>query len=309
MSRISAAALAAVLAVAFSFPAEAAQVQAFFGKETLPYAWVTGVFRDGDDVWVGTKDGTRIFRPGDRSWGSLPAGIEGKVVTGLARYGGVLYVATEKSLNVACSGGWKPMARIENAEAVNGDLAVSGKILWMAARTMIGGLLQYDGESWKLLSRGRGTGVMNNITRLEPWKGELWAGTVNNGIYRWKSGEWTVLGPENGVPGLFVTSLAGTEEGMYAGTPDGLGYFDGETWRTYNMADGLPSNKVSVLKVYKNKVIIGTFDRGISVFDGRRFKNIGRAQGLSDDRVQAVEVVGDTVWVGTVNGLNLVRIS
>ena len=173
---------------------------------------------------------------------------------------------------------------------------------------MLGGLVQYDGTQWKLLSRGEGTGVMNNITRIALWNGELWAGTTNNGIFVLKSGKWNVTGPEDGLPGLWITSLAGTDDGMYAGSPDGLGYFDGRRWKVFRVADGLPSNKVSALKAYENKVIVGTFDRGISIFDGRRFRNIGRAEGLSDDRVESIEVVEDTIWIGTINGLSLVRI-
>jgi ligand-binding sensor domain-containing protein len=283
------------------------RIDAFFGKESLPFGWVTGVFRDGNDVWVGTKNGTRIFDLAARKWRNPPAGFSGNAVTGLARFGGKLFAATDTGLNVGGRGGWETMNRIANAVTTNGDLAVSEGALWLAARTMTGGLLQFDGTAWKLLSRGEGTGVMSNITRLSFRNGELWAATTNNGIFVLKSGEWTVMGPEDGLPGLWITSLAGTGDGMYAGSPDGLGFFDGRRWKVYRVPDGLPSNKVSALKVYKNKVIIGTFDRGISIFDGRRFRNVGSAEGLSDDRVQAIEVVEDTVWVGTINGLSLIH--
>ena len=106
-----------------------------------------------------------------------------------------------------------------------------------------------------------------------------------------------------------MTSLAGLAGWMCAGTPNGLGFFDGEGWKTFGTADGLPSNKISALEVYKNGIIIGMFDRGIALFDGRRFEAVGQAAGLSDNRVESLAVVGDTVWVGTVNGLSLVRFS
>ncbi|MBI5576425.1 MAG: hypothetical protein HY896_08685 [Deltaproteobacteria bacterium] len=285
---------------------DATAIRAFFGKEALPFSWVTGVFRDGNDVWVGTKNGTRIFNLALKTWRNPPKGLMGNAVTGLARFGGTLYVATDAGLNVAGPGGWKTMDRIANAVAANGDLAASDGTLWMAARTMTGGLLEFDGTGWKLLSRGEGTGVMSNITRIHAWNGELWAGTTNNGIFHLKSGKWTVIGPEDGLPGLWITSLAAAADGIYAGTPDGLGFFDGRRWKIYRVQDGLPGNKVSSLKVYKNKVVIGTFDRGISIFDGRRFRNIGSADGLSDDRVETIEVVDDVLWVGTINGLSII---
>jgi len=300
--------ICAILCLSLAAEARDLEVRAFFGKESLPFSWVTGVFRDGDDVWVGTKGGSRIYSLSGNSWRTPPAGLTGNAVTALARFRGDLYVGTDLALNVGGPAGWKKMDRIANAASANGDIAVSEGLLCIAARTMLGGLVQYDGTQWKLLSRGEGTGVMNNITRIAPWNGELWAGTTNNGIFILKSGKWNVVGPEDGLPGLWITSLAGTDDGMYAGSPDGLGYFDGRRWKVYRVADGLPSNKVSALKVFENKVIVGTFDRGISVFDGRRFRNIGRAEGLSDDRVESIEVVDDTIWVGTINGLSLVRI-
>ena len=284
-------------------------VEAFFGKEALPYGWVTGVFREGGDVWVATRGGTRIYSETERSWREPPKEIQGQMVTGVARYGGKLYVATEKCLNVGATDGWSAELKLAKASAENGDLAVSGEKLWMAARTMVGGLLEYDGKEWKLLSRGPGTGVMNNITRLLSWKGELWAATGNNGIYRWKPDGWTVIGPEDGLPALRVTSLAGTKDGVYAGTVAGLAFYDGKKWNVFKTEEGLPSNKISVLKVVNGRVLVGTFDRGISILDGKRFENIGRAGGLSDDRIEAIEAVGDTIWVGTVNGLSRVRIS
>lgn len=284
-------------------------VEPFFGKETLPYGWVTGVFRDGDDVWVATRSGTRIYSVTDRSWREPPRDIQGQTVTGIARFGGKLYVATEKCLNVGAADGWSAEMRLAKAYAENGDLIITGEKLFMAARTMVGGLLEYDGKEWKLLSRGPGTGVMNNITRILSWKGELWAATVNNGIYRLKPEGWTVIGPEDGLPSLRVTSLAGTGDGVYAGTVAGLAFYNGKKWNVFKTEDGLPSNKISALRVSDDKVFVGTSDRGISIFDGKRFENIGQAGGLSDNRVETIEVVGDTIWVGTVNGLSRLRIS
>ena len=299
---VAAALLACLLGAAAD--AGAVQVEASFGKGALPYDWITGVFLDGSDLWVGTKSGTRIYSLADKSWRSPPEGFSGSAATGLARFGGSLYVATEAAVNVVGPDGIRVLDRIENAHAQNGRFAVSADRMWMAARTMVGGLLEFDGSSWKLLSRGPGTGVMNNITCLLAWKGELWAGTVNNGIFRSKSGVWSVLGPEDGLPGLWVTSLAGTEEGVYAGTPEGLGFFDGAGWKIYREKDGLPSNKISTLAVHKDKLIVGTFDRGIAVLQGRRFETVNQAKGMSDNRVEALETAGDDLWVGTVNGLN-----
>jgi len=300
--RAIAAATGLILSV--SQAAGAMRIDASFGKEALPYGWVTGVFLDGSDLWVGTKSGTRIYDLGGKSWRNPPEGFTGIKTTGLARFGDSLYIATEAAVNVIGLDGIKVLARIENASALNGRFAVSDDRLWLAARTMVGGLLEFDGSVWKLLSRGPGTGVMNNITSLLAWKGELWVGTVNNGIYRMNSGSWTVMGPEDGLPGLWVTSLAGTGEGVYAGTPEGLGFFDGAGWRIYREKDGLPSNKISTLTVYKDRLVVGTFDRGIAVLQGGRFETVNQAKGMSDNRVEALETAGDDLWVGTVNGLN-----
>lgn len=302
-------AMAGVIAFGVAPAAARVSVEPFFGKDALPYAWVTGVFPDGDDVWVSTKGGTRIYNVADKTWRAPAGQVEGNVVTGLARFGGLLYVATDQALNIQGPDGWRSLRQVAKANAANGTLLATETELWLAARTMTGGLLRFDGKDWTLQSRGAGTGVLNNVTRLATWSGGLWAGTTNSGVYLLKSGIWTIFGPEHGLPGLWVTSLAGPAGWLCAGTPNGLGFFDGAVWKTLRTADGLPSNKISALEVYKDGIIIGMFDRGIALFDGKRFEAIGLAEGLSDDRVETLAVVRDTLWVGTVNGLSLVRFS
>ncbi len=168
VKRIAFICAALCLSLAVESRGAAIEVQAFFGKESLPFSWVSGVFRDGNDVWVGTKNGTMIYSLAGKAWRTPPQGFAGNVVTGLARVGGSLYVATDAGLNVGGPAGWKAMDRIANAVASDADLAASGNKLWMAARSMTGGLLQLDGTGWKLLSRGEGTALRSSLHPERP---------------------------------------------------------------------------------------------------------------------------------------------
>jgi ligand-binding sensor domain-containing protein len=92
------------------------------------------------------------------------------------------------------------------------------------------------------------------------------------------------------------------------GCYNGLALYDGNRFKKFTTEDGLPGNKISVLKVVKGKLVVGTMQNGLSIRQGRLFVNATMATGLSDDRIEALEADERGVWVGTINGLNLVEV-
>jgi len=291
--------------------AEEARVVKIYGKGSgLRGDWIKGIFREGDRLLVSTPAGTdQYVPPDDRFHPYEPeAGFNGNRVTGIAEYGGKVYVATDRALNVREGGKWTALDRFQQVLHNEELLYSDGKSLYALARVMFGGVLRYDGANWSVVTRGPGTGLMNNATSLVTRGEEIFIGTTNNGLYHFNGKKWTVHGPETGLPAVWVTSLAASSEGVWVGTGNGLILFEGGKFRKFTVENGLPSNKMSVLKVLNDKLFIGTMDGGVSVRSRIGFQNVTAREGLSDNRVEAIGTAGDGVWVGTVNGLNLLTI-
>src|SRR5690349_20975000 len=77
------------------------------------------------------------------------------------------------------------------------------------------------------------------------------------------------IGIEQGLVQSQVFKLMQDSSGhLWAGTLGGLSCYDGRTFRTYTMRDGLPSNTIMALACTRNgSVCIGTA-RGLSIYDG-----------------------------------------
>src|SRR5262249_39015002 len=74
--------------------------------------------------------------------------------------------------------------------------------------------------------------------------------------------------------------------------------------RVYTAADGLPSDRVSLVQFDSHGYLwLGTED-GLSRFDGYEFRNFGAADGIAPAPIHAtVEPRGGIYWIGTSRGL------
>ena len=85
----------------------------------------------------------------------------------------------------------------------------------------------------------------------------------------------------------------------------GLSRFDGKTWKTYTMADGLAGNFVFSLAVDKTGVVWAGTNKGVSRFDGKQWKSYTPKDGLIDEFVYSIGVDPDNnKWFGTRIGVS-----
>lgn len=278
--------------------------------EGLPNPWVKAIFHDGDRLIVTTTAGTVQRAPGDERFVPFAPGpgFKGVNVTGWTEFGGKSWAGSESALNVREGGKWSSLDRFQQVQHAEELLYSDEKSLYALARVMYGGVLKLSDGNWSVVDRGSGTGIMNNATAILTRGDEIFIGTTTNGLYHFDGKAWKVLSQQDGLPGVWVTSLAATDEGVWVGCYNGLALYDGNRFKNYSTEDGLPGNKISVLKVVKGKLVVGTMQNGLSIRQGRLFVNATMATGLSDDRVEALEADERGVWVGTINGLNLVEV-
>lgn len=140
----------------------------------------------------------------------------------------------------------------------------------------------------------------------------VWAAT-DGGALAWSletgaHAKWTA---EHGLASNRVTSLTASADGaLWLGTAGGVSRYDGQTWRTYTVRDGLPSDDVrhvASAPVLGGSIWAGTAG-GIGRFDGRRWRaytvlNTGGDIGSND--VRALALVPGGAWAATANGVSL----
>ncbi len=92
---------------------------------------------------------------------------------------------------------------------------------------------------------------------------------------------------------------------LWVGTANGLARFDGVRFRTYGMAEGLPSLLVRILIQARDGAIwVGTANGLARYYDGR-FTTWTAREGLAGDSIMALaEDREGAIWVGTTAGLN-----
>ncbi len=106
----------------------------------------------------------------------------------------------------------------------------------------------------------------------------------------------------------YIVSMIVDEDGViWAGTwGGGLSRFDGKSWKTYTVKEGLPGNHVFMLyKKPGGEMWIGT-NKGLARFnpDGNGFKVMTKADGLFANNVFSMaEATDGSLWVGSFGGV------
>lgn len=103
---------------------------------------------------------------------------------------------------------------------------------------------------------------------------------------------------------------ATAEEGISRGqltdpaaeTSDTLPLF--REWKNFTVEDGLPSNKISTVRVDGDRVWVGT-DKGLAIYEDGEFSVITTEDGLSHNYVLGIDISDLTgeVWIATMSGL------
>lgn len=99
-------------------------------------------------------------------------------------------------------------------------------------------------------------------------------------------------------------------DNIWIGTNEGLVHYNGGTFTTYTMADGLPDNSIrSVFVTPDSTVWCGTFTSGIVKFKNGVFTNFNsQNSNLPDNFVKAFAFEApSTVWIATTGGLAKIK--
>jgi ligand-binding sensor domain-containing protein len=190
----------------------------------------------------------------------LPPAEPTRMATGLARgrQGSVLYIVTSGEGLLIHDPKRKSYTQVRAEERRFRDLTAvlplaTGQVLLGTERE---GVLVYDGEH---LAPFHSELTNLQVTALAGNETELWVGTLDRGIIRFRAGETRTFSEPDGLPDPQVLSITMDEGTVYIGTPIGVAEFEsGEFART--LADGF---FISSLLVHAKQLVIGTLDEGV----------------------------------------------
>jgi ligand-binding sensor domain-containing protein/signal transduction histidine kinase len=137
----------------------------------------------------------------------------------------------------------------------------------------------------------------------------VWAGTRDEGLFQFETNQFQFI-PGAGILGPQISALFEDRSGqLWVGTPNGLGCWNGQTWKTYARRDGLSGNAVSAIAEDNGgNLWVGTQDGGLSCFkDGKFAVYQASESGLPGNDISCLYVDNDgSLWVGT-SGHGLAR--
>jgi len=137
----------------------------------------------------------------------------------------------------------------------------------------------------------------------------VWVGTRDEGLFRLETNQFQSV-PGTEILGLQISVLFEDQGGqLWVGTPNGLGCWNGKTWKMYTRQDGLSGSSISALaEDAAGNLWIGTKDGGLNCFKDGRFVSYRESEdGLPGNDVSCLYVDNDgSLWVGT-SGHGLAR--
>ena len=141
------------------------------------------------------------------------------------------------------------------------------------------------------------------VQALETMSGDLYAGTLGDGLLRLRDGAWEAVS-DGGYPGRFVNCLAADGGRLLVGTMDlGLLVLDARAGRFESLSARHPAftaRNVTTVLADRGRVWIGTYGEGLWLWEGEAIRRFGKDSGeIGDDWVLAACRVADGVWFGT----------
>jgi diguanylate cyclase (GGDEF)-like protein len=166
------------------------------------------------------------------------------------------------------------------------------------------GLVHFEGDRAVVFASAAGLPDAPVFRVIQDAAGTLFVGT-ERGVYRWQGERFVLQSPDlpvDGVPSL-ATDASGNlwvgtvNNGLLRQRATGMERFTSQR--------GLPNNRVAALLVDREGSIWAGTNAGLLRLSDAPFSTFNRDQGLSDDYVRALAEARDgSIWIGTSRGLN-----
>ncbi|MFH1070589.1 MAG: two-component regulator propeller domain-containing protein [Candidatus Glassbacteria bacterium] len=196
------------------------------------------------------------------------------------------------------------------------DLGLSGNMitsliedsqqrLWVG--TCMGGVSIFDGREWSTYSTEDGL-ISNCVTSiLEQSNGDFWFGTERGGICRFDGKRWFVVVDQNmDFEEDRINKIIEDNQGnLWFASKRGALKYDGTSWTTYAVEDGLAGSVVNDIIQTTNGILWFATENGVSRFDGTKWDAFNKENELVGNQVYHMfEDSGRHLWFATSEGIS-----
>ena len=179
---------------------------------------------DDGTLWVGNLEGVRLWD--GRGWTATrwPGTDEPEVVYGLLDVDGEIWAATARGIHVHGRSGWRPFPGAAGDDALplhflyrdgDGNVWAGGDLGLVRVR---------PDHSVEVVPATRGNGLFNLFNAFEDREGNLWLGSLSNGLSRIWNGWTRRYSTQEGLPDATVWTLVPDPDAraVWVGTNNGL---------------------------------------------------------------------------------------
>lgn len=282
------------------------RMRLFTVHQGMPNDNIYCLFQDQEDnIWLGT-DGAGVLRYiGDRfvTYTVKDGLCSDLVMAAVADPQGGVWLGTYD--NGVC--------RMDGMAMVNTTDGLPNNTVWCGLRDRKGtlwfgtndGLARVERGKVQPLSEAEAMPELRVLSLLEDRNGDIWCGTregvivvrTGGGVIRYAAGQ--------GGPGRSVRSMVHDRQGrIWLASDNGLGVFDGASFRAYTQADGLCDNTVQCLLYDAQDRLWAGTTNGLSLYDGKHFHTFRFASDFGSNNIGLLlaDATG-RIWAGTNNGL------
>lgn len=261
--------------------------------------------------WIGTE-GKGLLRYSDSSWRHfpLPPSFQDPrvqaVFTRTLPAGQEVWVGGPEGLGRWFDGAWKVFGKQEglphdSVRVLHAAPADAG--LWIGTEA---GLARWEkGRIQAIGEPGLKRVVRAIATDQGPGGPRLWVGLSTGLAVREGQGPWRILLKADGLPNDSIRCILADDVGqkVWVGTDGGLAMWDGTTWKSWTMAEGLPSTWVMSLALLSmpgtQKLWVGHFGGGLALLQpvGATWE-IAHPPALSKGQTLPEGIIAGLAWDG-----------
>jgi PAS domain S-box-containing protein len=260
-------------------------------KDGLPDNLIHSIYRDRDNnIWIGSNAGLCLFK-------------EERFITYTTRDGlssnAIAVIKQDRDGNIWLGTYGGGLNRLQYMEVSKGQELGTHKCVGrhcnikITAYTTTDGLTSFDvGTIW------------------EDREGNLWVGTSDGGLNRFKDGKFTAYTQQEGLFGNIVFSVYEHPDGsLWSSGSGGISRFKDGKFTTYTRKQGLPDDRgVTIFASRDATVWVGTKYGGLIRFRDERFTTYTTKDGLVNDHIRSIyEDRDDNLWIGTIYGLSRLK--
>ena len=140
---------------------------------------------------------------------------------------------------------------------------------------------------------------------LEDRHGNLWFGTIGEGVSFYDGKSFTDFSEKNGLSNNYIWKIIEDKAGkIWISTDGGVCRYDGKSFTNFSDKEGLSNNIVfSILESKNGSMWFGTYGGGISCYNEKSFTNFTDKEGLTNNVVWSIlEDKQGNIWFGTNGG-------